>query len=663
MEDKLDCIVKYNGDIRVLAGNMGLTAEIINDKYAIINLSADERSLLSKNPQIELLKLLEYDGCMKSNLDYTRALSPVSSLSIDPPEEINMPNIITRYNLPEGENPATSESYLDYLIPYDFSSRRILSENPDILVSSIVQDRYAVINIPAEIDRTRAREVFSVAERSRVFGLLSNPALDKAGITAVKQPNLNLTGRGVLIGVVDTGIDYNLDTFKYENNQSKIVSIWDQTIESNDITNIPEEFIYGTEYSQEQINQAIASNNPNAVLPTNDEVGHGTFLASLAAGRQTAENEEGAAPDAELVIVKLRQAKQITRNHTALLDPDINAYGSTDIINGIEYLTHIARDQDRPIVIFLGLGTSDTAHGGLTYLEQYFSLVTTISNVIVISAMGNEGDRGHHAAGRLSGNEDMKEIEFNVSVNTPGFFMSLWAFTPDRLSISLISPLGNTIDRRKFISNESAVYSFTTEKSRILIDYEYPDAQTGSQNILMRLINPQLGLWRLRVYGDLIIDGRFNIWMPIASLWNNSAYFLQPEVNITLTTPSTSAALIAVGAYSSTSGSIYVSSSRGPNRLDDLAPDFVAPGVNVTSVVPGGANGIMTGTSVAAAITAGACALILQWAVVDGHYPAINNYRMKTFLLIGLTQHPSIIYPDYLWGYGELNLINSFRRI
>jgi len=649
MGDRLKCIIKYHGDIKALADILGLTADILNENYAIMDLTVEERLILSAKPQIECIDISMYG-------------SPVCSQSIDPPEEFS-PNIITRYNLPPGENPATSESYLDYLIPYNFNSRRILSAHPDIFVSSIVQEEYAIIHIPVDIDRNLVSDVFSIAERSRIFGLLSNPALDEAGITAVQQPYLNLTGRGVLIGIVDTGIDYNLNTFKYENNQSKIFRIWDQTIESSDINTIPEEFIYGTEYTQEQINQAIASDNPYAVLPTRDEVGHGTFLASLAAGRRTAENEEGAAPDAELVIVKLQPAKQAVRNHTALFDPGINAYDSIDIINGVEYLTHIARDQERPIAIIVGLGTSDTAHGGLTYLELYFTLVTSISNVIVISAAGNEGDKGHHAADRLSGNEDMKEIEFNVSANTSGFFMSLWAFTPDRLSISLITPLGYTVDRRKFVSNESISYDFTTERSRIYIDYEYPDAQTGSQNILIRLINPQLGIWRLRVYGDLVIDGRFNIWMPISSLWNNAAYFLQPEVTVTVTTPSTAPALISVGAYSSFNGSIYVSSSRGPNRLEDLAVDFVAPGVNVTSVVPGGANSTMTGTSVAAAITAGACALILQWAVVEGNYPAINNYRMRTFLLIGLTQRPGIIYPDNLWGYGELNLINSFRNI
>jgi len=574
-----------------------------------------------------------------------------------------VPNILTRYNLSAAENPVTSESYLDFLIPYDYNSRRVLSGHPDIYVSAIVQERFAIIHIPVETEIEQANDVFSIAERSRVFGLLSNPALDEAGITAVKQSSLNLTGQGVLIGIVDTGIDYNLDTFKYENNKSKILSIWDQTIESSDINNIPEGFIYGTEYTQEQINQAIASNNPIAVIPTNDEIGHGTFLASLAAGRKTAENEEGAAPDAELVVVKVKPAKQVIRNFTALLDPDINAYDSVDIVTGIEYLTHIARDENRPLVIFLGMGTSDSNHSGLTYMELYLSLVTSISNIIVISAVGNEGDKGHHAAGHLSGNEDMQEIEFNVSLNTSGFFMSLWAFTPDRLSISLITPLGQVVERRKFLSNESVSYSFVIERSQIYINYEYPDVQTGSQNILIRLLNPQIGLWRLRVYGDLVIDGRYNIWMPISSLWNNAAYFLQPELRITITTPATSPSLISVGAYNSFNGSIYVSSSRGPNRLEDLSPEFVAPGVNVTSVVPGGANGIMTGTSVAAAITAGACALILQWAVVEGNYPEINNYRMKTLLLIGLTQRPGIIYPDNLWGYGALNLINSFRSI
>ena len=618
--------------------------------------------------------------CLKNSLDYASTLSVTSSKDTvitphheitalqvsETPEITNLPNYITRYNLPEGENPATSESYSNWLIPYDSPSIQFLIAHPDIWISSILQNKYAVIHIPIgrEMEYMSTITVYTSFERSRMMGLLANPVLDAAGITAVKrQPFLNLTGRGVLVGIVDTGIDYTLDTFKYENGRSKILRIWDQTIESSDINNIPADFIYGTEFTREQIDQAIASDRPRTIVPTNDEIGHGTFLASLAAGRQTAENEEGAAPDAELVVVKLKQVKQITRDYSALTDPDINAYDTIDVLNGVEYLVEAAKAANRPIVIFLGLGTSDSAHDGLSYLSQYLVLVAALSNVIVISAAGNEGDRRHHAAGHLSGNEDMKEIEFNVSANTSGFFMSMWAFTPDRLSISLITPLGEVIERRRFLGNERDSYSFIVEKSRIYLDYEYPNAKNGSQSIFIRFFTPQIGLWRLRVYGDLVIDGRFNIWMPISTLWNNSAYFLQPEVNITVTTPSTAPLLISVGAYNSFDGSIYVASSRGPNRLEDLCPDFVAPGVNVTSVVPGGANGVMTGTSVAAAITAGACALLMQWAVVDGNYPPINNYSMTTFLLIGLTQRPGIIYPDNLWGYGELNLIESFINI
>ncbi|MGL6197990.1 MAG: S8 family serine peptidase [Lachnospiraceae bacterium] len=617
--------------------------------------------------------------CLENSLDYARTLSAadnkeaaftpreITALQVsETPEITSLPNYITRYNLPEGENPATSETYSNWLVPYDFTSIQFLIEHPDIWISSILQNKYAVIHIPygRESEYMNSITVYTSFERSRMMGLLANPALDAAGITVVKrQPFLSLTGRGVLVGIVDTGIDYTLETFIYENGRSKILRIWDQTIESSDINNIPADFIYGTEFTREQIDQAIASDSPRTIVPTNDEVGHGTFLASLAAGRQTAENEEGAAPDAELVIVKLKQVKQITRDYSALTDPGINAYDTIDVLNGVEYLIETAKNVNRPIVIFLGLGTSDSAHDGLSYLSQYLAFVAALSNVIVISAVGNEGDRRHHAAGHLSGNEDMKEIEFNVTASTSGFFMSMWAFTPDRLSISLVTPLGEVIERRRFLGNERDSYSFIIEKSRITLDYEYPNAKNGSQSIFIRFFTPQIGLWRLRVYGDLVIDGRFNIWMPISSLWNNSAYFLQPEVNITVTTPSTAPILISVGAYNSFDGSIYVSSGRGPNRLEDLCPDFVAPGVNVTSVVPGGANGVMTGTSVAAAITAGACALVMQWAVVDGNYPPINNYSMKTFLLIGLTQRPGIIYPDNLWGYGELNLIESFYNI
>jgi len=618
--------------------------------------------------------------CFKKSLDYARHFTDTGSLNLpvtDTPHEIiaaqeieipsymDIPNLITKADFPLEINPVTSEAYLNYLVQYDFNTIQVIARHPEILVSSILQDFYAVVHIPYDMVQELAAyvEVYSILERSRMFGLLANPALDAAGITAVKQPYLNLTGRGVLVGLVDTGIDYNLDIFKYENGQSKIVRIWDQTIESRNINDIPEGFIYGTEYTMEQINQAIASDDPEAVVPTKDEIGHGTFLASLIAGRKTAESEEGAAPDAEVIVVKLKQAKQVTRNYSAITSREINAYDSVDVLNGVEYLTNIARALNRPIAICLGIGTSDSAHDGLTYIERYLSLIAGIPKVSVIAAAGNEGDAGHHAAGRLTGDEDMKEIEFNVSDDVTGLFMRMWAFPPDRLSISIITPLGNIVERRKFMTQERVSYNFVLEKSQISIDYQYPNPKNGSQTIIIRILTPQPGIWKLRVYGDLIIDGRYNIWMPVSSLWSDSTYFLQPEVSITVTTPATAPALISVGAYNSVDGSIFISSSRGPNRRGEITPDLVAPGVNVIGVFPGGINGTMTGTSVSAAITAGACALILQWAVVEGNFPTITNYTMISFLFIGLIQRRGIIYPDNLWGYGTLNLYNSFRNI
>lgn len=610
------------------------------------------------------------NGAMNRNdvPNYTRHFRGQEIMAVQEtavPSYMDIPNLITSADFPLEINPATSEAYLNYLVQYDFNTIQVIARHPEILVSSILQDFYAVVHIPYNIvqEVTAYVEVYSILERSRMFGLLANPALDAAGITAVKQPNLNLTGRGVLVGVVDTGIDYNLDTFKYENGQSKIIRIWDQSIESSDINNIPEGFIYGTEYTMEQINQAIASDNPEAVVPTRDEIGHGTFLASLIAGRRTAVNEEGAAPDAEIVVVKLKQAKQVSRYYSAITSRDINAYDSVDVLNGVEYLMDIAKALDRPIAICLGLGTSDSAHDGLTYIERYLTLVAGIPKVSVITAAGNEGDAGHHAAGRLTGDEDMEEIEFNVTSNVTGLFMRMWAFPPDRLSISLLTPLGNIVDRRKFMTQERVSYSFVLETSQISIDYQYANPKNGSQTIIIRIFNPQPGIWRMRVYGDLIIDGRYNIWMPVSSLWSNSSYFLNPEVSITVTTPATAPALISVGAYNYVDGSIFISSSRGPNRVGDIIPDLVAPGVNVSGVFPGGIKGTMTGTSVSAAITAGACALMLQWAVVEGNYPTINNYTMISFLLIGLTQRRGIIYPDNLWGYGTLNLFDSFRNL
>lgn len=637
--------------------------------------------------------------CLKNSLDYAREYAYANPLFVSGnapnvvpavnsigESEFPAPELLTDFNDPSNPqngninnfdlmfdmnnlngvdaiNPALDESYLNFIIQYNPVTLNILSQVPEIVISSVVRGSFGVVHIPVENEaeyESLVGRASNIVEHSILYGLMQNPALDAAGITAVKlQPNLRLTGRGALIGIVDTGIDYTLDTFRYEDGRSKIVNIWDQTIQSG---TPPQGYIYGTEYDNTQINEALASDAPRALVPSTDEIGHGTFLSSLMAGRRTAQSEEGAAPDAELVVVKLKQAKQASRNFSGITD-NVNAYESVDIMNGLDYLVDVAQRLERPIVICIGLGSSDGAHDGNSFLEQYLASLANINRVIAVTAVGNEGDRGHHAAGMLLEADDMEEIEFSVSDETSGFFLVVWGFTPDRLSVSITTPLGGVVDRRKFMTNERVSYSFVLERSQIVIDYIYPSFKNGSQFIFIRILNPQQGLWRLRVHGDLIIDGRFNVWLPVSTLWNNAGFFLEPQVDTTAALPATAWNVLSTGAFNSLNGTIYASSGRGPSVLGKQCPDFVAPGVNVSGVIPGGANSIMTGTSVAAAITAGACALVLQWAVTEGNDISINTTRMGSYLLIGLNQRPGIVYPDNLWGYGELNLYNSFSFI
>lgn len=642
---------------------------------AFLEYGSVERTLYMEHPNT----LWGYGTlCLKNSLDYARIFSLRSTASILPPTMMEVPyiavqseiadtleaqdlSVITQNDINGAVNPMIDENYLDFIIRYDENSRRVLDQYPDIILSRVLQDTFAVIHVPVEKELQYHDLLGIYFEHSIICGLLSNQALDEAGITAVKQqPNLGLTGRGTIICIADTGIDYTLDAFRYEDGRSKILRIWDQTIEDGPK---PEGYIYGTEYTNEQINAALASDDPRSIVPSRDEVGHGTFLSSLIAGRQTDINDEGAAPDAYIIAVKLKPAKQVAKNYSGLTDPNINAYQSIDIINGIEYMLDVTRPMSEVPVIYVGLGSSNGAHDGSTYFERYLSQIATITHIMVVIAVGNEGDQSHHAAGHLLGNEDMQEVEFNVSAQTSGFFLNMWSRAPDRLSVSLITPIGDVVERRKFVSNERTTYSFILERTQIVIDTYYPEFLNGGQSTFIRILNPQQGLWRLRVYGDLIIDGRYNIWMPISSLWNNSSYFLEPTVETTVTLPATGRYVIVSGAYNSFDDSIYVSSGRGPNLLGFQRPYFVAPGVNVAGVFPGGFSGTMTGTSVAAAVTAGACSLVLQWAVPEGNDPAINTIRMRSYLSIGLTQRREISYPNNLWGYGELNLIESFRRM
>jgi len=488
--------------------------------------------------------------------------------------------------------------------------------------------------------------------------LLGRASLEASTITHVQNHTfLDLRGRGTLVGIVDTGIDYTNEAFQYEDGTSKIRYIWDQTIEGN----APGGFLFGSEYTSEQINQAIQMNDPYNYVPTIDMEGHGTFLASVAASRQDTEYI-GAAPDAELIVVKLRRMHRELTNYLLIPESQQNIFSAADVVLGIDYMIDKANELRMPLAICIGLGSNMSGHDGNEIIERYITEISLLNGICVCTAAGNESSAGHHTSGTLSATNSTYDIQIRVPENSTNFAMHLFADKSDRMSVSLKSPLGEVIPRTVAISGHITETQLVLERSKIRVEYYFPISGSGAHFIRIGFLNPTPGIWDVILYGDIILNGKFNAWLPITGLASKGISFLTPDPFTTVVTPGTSIGGITCGAYNDRNNSLYINSSWGFTRTSLVKPDLVAPGVDVAGIFPMG-NATMTGTSVAAAITAGACALMLQWGIVEQNDVSLNTHRIKALLIRGCSRATNTIYPSEQWGYGKLNLFNTFKQL
>lgn len=491
-----------------------------------------------------------------------------------------------------------------------------------------------------------------------VLGLLDQHNLEAAGIMRVQRhPYLDLRGRGTLIGFVDTGIDYTQNTFRYEDGTSKIEHIWDQTIPGN----APADFYFGSEYSREQINYALRVENPWSIVPHRDTVGHGTFLASVAAGRENGEYI-GAAPEAQIIAVKLKRAGQFQYEQFLIPEWQENAYTSSDIMLGIQYMINKADELRRPLVICIALGSNLGGHSGFSAIEEYLTQISGINGIAVVCAAGNESQKRHHTHNKLGRSGEAQDVELSVGEREGDVYMSLWNGASDRIAVSIKSPAGETIPKIPVRAGSSYTANLVLERSRVIVEYHLPTKGRGDQITRIKILQPTPGIWTITVHGEIVLSGEYHFWLPITGFTDPDNVFLMPSPNCTIVVPATAIGVIACGAYDSRNNSLYYNSSWGPTRWPMLSPDLVAPGVNVGGAFPTG-YGQMSGTSVAAAITAGACALMMQWGIVDRNELSMTTERIKAYLIRGCARDMAIEYPNTQWGYGKLDLFNTLNMI
>lgn len=556
----------------------------------------------------------------------------------------------------EERNSIISEGYVDYVIDYRNNPER-LEQFQNSIIHPFNED-FVIIHTPEAILDVSRVSRFGHSVIPLLFGLVSEVSLQASRVNLVRTiPTLDLRGQGILVACIDTGIDYTNPVFMRPDGTTKIRAIWDQTIHGPEY---PFNTNFGTEYRSEQINAALASEDPLAIVPSIDDNGHGTMLAGIAAGNTVAaEAFSGVVPDAELVIVKLRPAKNNLKDFYGVPE-DVLCYQENHIMWGLRYCLLLSRELGQPIVICIGLGTSQGAHEGLFPMGSYMGMLSNYPNLVLVTAAGNEGNLGRHYRGIIEPNIGYNTVELNVGPADKSFSMEIWGDAPGIYSIDILSPSGEYIPRITASLVLNRVISFIFEATIIYVYYHTVESETGDQLILIRFRNAAEGLWRFNVYRQGDLARGFHVWLPMDSMISRQTYFLQPDIYTTILGPGTVENLITVTAYSPSGGNLFVDASRGFTRSNRPKPDFAAPGVNY--LAPDLEQGFIpySGTGVSSAHTAGVVAMLLEWGTVRGNYPNMNTIEAKKFLIRGARRSSNLVYPNRDWGYGILDIFNTF---
>lgn len=385
------------------------------------------------------------------------------------------------------------------------------------------------------------------------------------------------------------------------------------------------------------INQALESDRPYDIVPSRDESGHGTAMAQVAAGSFPEGDQYcGAAPECLIAAVKCRDAKPYLKEFYAV-GQDVFAISETDLMTGVQYLNALAEKYNMPLVICLGVGTNQGDHNGRSSLAQFLDVIALNDMRNVVVAGGNEGNARHH----FEGSGEYSEAEIRVGENENGFFLELWGSAPDIFTVSIRSPYGESVPRIISKIGGSSEFRFLYDETVVLVDYWVVERESGSELISMRFQNPSPGIWAIGVYGSATNRGSYHMWLPLSGFISEETYFLRSSPDVTLTEPSNAFGPITVTGYNEITGGSYTDSSRGFTRNGSEKPDFAAPAVNISTNI-----GLYTGTSMAAAITAGAAADFMEWAIVKGNVPIINTDDVKNYFKRGAEREPGMPYPN-----------------
>lgn len=494
-----------------------------------------------------------------------------------------------------------------------------------------------------------------------LFVTNSDLSIEKSGVGSIQRnPHLSLFGQGVLIGIVDTGIDYLNSAFRYNDGTSRIEYIWDQTIYEN---KVPNEFNYGSEYSKDDINRALASNQPFQVVPTKDENGHGTAIASIVAGSiDSGDNFTGVAPEAEFIVVKLKKAKKYLYTIFGVPKDEL-CFSDTDVLLGIRYLITKAKELHKPIAICIAIGTSQGGHDGLGATSSYLNYLSQMSKIGVAISAGNEGNKKRHYFSDNTTFPYSSDIELNVDEKDISFSVEIWSTLPARCIVEVIAPTGESTKYVYPSISTCSKFSFVFIKTKIWINNLSFEEETGDQLILVRFLDPVAGIWKIRIQNIDKESFSLHAWLPANKLISDGTYFIRSNPNTTITSPGNAILPLTVTSYNQINDSIMESSSRGFSRIGIVKPNIAAPGYKLQCASINSNYVNLSGTGAATAHATGILALLLEWAYVRGNYTTITGNDLNRLLIRGANRSPQLTYPNDEWGYGKINIQSFFEKL
>lgn len=467
------------------------------------------------------------------------------------------------------------------------------------------------------------------------------------------EADLGLNGRGIMVGIIDSGIDLSHPDFRNADGTTRVRWLWDQTATGG---TPPDGYNMGVEYDNEEINRLLSEDVRS--LPGQDNERHGTPVAGIAAGNGSGSDGRfsGIATESELIVVKL-----------GLPDPD-SFPRTSELMQAMNYVVLKAAKESVPIAVNVSIGNNDGSHDGSAITERFFDAVATVGRTVIVVGSGNEGDTSGHASGilenpRRGSERQTEEIELGVGTFQTALSFSLWKNYGDRFEVSLVLPSGQEIG--PFLES-APVSQYQIDDAILRVLYGQPSPYRAAQEIYLEIVPTTdyliSGVYRIRLRPEKIIDGRYHLWLPGQAERSVTTRFLQPDPEVTLTIPSTAANVITVSAYDSRNETYASFSGRGFTRTEMIKPDLAAPGVEIVSAQPGGGYGVVTGTSFATPFITGSAALLMEWGIVRGNDPFLYGEKLKAYLIRGARQL-SIAedYPDPRLGWGVLCAADSLE--